>query len=870
MKKKRNIRSEIQKLLRPDKAKKINEEQTKSAAEEQAELEKKVILAEDERLEPKNEVQSELPKNEYAEHEADEETEVQLEKQTEHEADEETEVQLEKQAEHEADEEAEVQLEKQAEHEADEETEVKLEEQTEHEAEEKTEAKPEKQAEHEADEEPEVQLEEQTEPEAEEKTQAHPGKQVEPENEEKTQAQPELHIKNNIKLGIKNIMPSSAQYTKYERYIQIKSEMNTSIMLKNQSYFNFTNMIMGKYGFERLNSTFSKLIFRQFQMILREDRPEANTESDRIIKNYTNFFNINKSVFNIIAQSIVSTNTKSYKEVRVPFYILKNSQLNSGNASSNGVEYEKEALKLLPKSSSKGDQISRNSKEEKSINSLEKNVGTVSNFYNLHYTQKTQEKLIETQKGEILNNTVDRITRIISQPISLLLEAQAVEKRIETLATKIQMNSATNISSDKANKPATKLLYDSKQPSKLRALIPESSRSISFEERSLSDRTSIGSNIEIINLSKIGSINRNTNKDINRSENRVDIFTICEKDNGSSDRAENAGNNTLTNYYKNEVTNLAINRPINETTNLAINRPINKIINLAINRTNNQTTNGSSNKNIRNNIVTNRIGNGVLNTTINKNSNGVLNTTINNNSNGFINKTVNIITNKVTNRLENTEETNRYPQVALMKNSFANNEMQELKPTELESTEKVEEGNQKSASEDIKQSEIILHTTLTKKDYTPKTKELLKSALVETDGAISRIIKSISNKQNAEGEEKTAYKKSNYQNRTSLIPAEIKQATKLKGTSNFTGKQLEDSSLIFCKPPVKETPIATEETHKNINRNDEHVFAKSVTSSKPQRKYNQIEVEEVNLIAERVFKMIEKRIAIQKDRRGLR
>ena len=812
MKKKRNIRSEIQKLLRPDKAKKINEEQTKSAAEEQAELEKKVILAEDERLEPKNEVQSELPKNEYAEHEADEETEVQLEKQTEHEADEE----------------AEEQREKQAEHEADEETEVKLEKQTEPEAEEKTQAKPEK------------------------------------------QAQPELHIKNNIKLGIKNIMPSSAQYTKYERYIQIKSEMNTSIMLKNQSYFNFTNMIMGKYGFERLNSTFSKLIFRQFQMILREDRPEANTESDRIIKNYTNFFNINKSVFNIIAQSIVSTNTKSYKEVRVPFYILKNSQLNSGNASSNGVEYEKEALKLLPKSSSKGDQISRNSKEEKSINSLEKNVGTVSNFYNLHYTQKTQEKLIETQKGEILNNTVDRITRIISQPISLLLEAQAVEKRIETLATKIQMNSATNISSDKANKPATKLLYDSKQPSKLRALIPESSRSISFEERSLSDRTSIGSNIEIINLSKIGSINRNTNKDINRSENRVDIFTICEKDNGSSDRAENAGNNTLTNYYKNEVTNLAINRPINETTNLAINRPINKIINLAINRTNNQTTNGSSNKNIRNNIVTNRIGNGVLNTTINKNSNGVLNTTINNNSNGFINKTVNIITNKVTNRLENTEETNRYPQVALMKNSFANNEMQELKPTELESTEKVEEGNQKSASEDIKQSEIILHTTLTKKDYTPKTKELLKSALVETDGAISRIIKSISNKQNAEGEEKTAYKKSNYQNRTSLIPAEIKQATKLKGTSNFTGKQLEDSSLIFCKPPVKETPIATEETHKNINRNDEHVFAKSVTSSKPQRKYNQIEVEEVNLIAERVFKMIEKRIAIQKDRRGLR
>ena len=744
MKKKRNIRAEIQKLLRPDKVKKINEEQLKQAAKEQAETEKKVILAVAEILEPENEVQTELQKNEYAEPKAEQTTEVQS------------------------------------------------------------------------------------------------GEQAEPKAEQTTEVQPEqkaeFQTENSIKLAIKNIKINTAENTRYELYIQIKPEMNTSIVLKNQLYVNFTKMIMGKYGFERLNSTFSKLIFRQYQMLLKEDRPEVNAKSNRIIKNYTSFFNINKSVFNLMAQSIVTTNTKSNKEVRVPFYIFRNFKLNSGIESSNGLECVKEALKLLPKCSSI---------EEQRINSIKNNVGTISNLYNLHYTQKAQEKLVETQKGEILNNTIDRMTRMISEPISLFLVSQAFEKRIETLTTKMQMkNSVTYILSDKANMPAAKLLYDSNQPSKLRALIPELSRSISFEKRSLSNRTSIGSNIEIINISKIGSANRNTNKDINKSESRVNVWNIFEKDNGSYDRTKN--NNIITNIYKNIITNSAINTPVNETNNLAINRTIN------------QTTNGSSNKNIKNNIITKRIDNGVLNTTINSNSNG------------FINKTVNIITNKGTNRFENIEETNRYPQFSLMKNSLENNEVQEQIPTELESVEKDKEGQQKSASEDIRQSEIILRTTLTKKDYTPKTKELLKSALVQKDGAISKIIKNFSNKQNAEGDEDTAYKKSNFQNRTSLIPAKIKQSTKLKGASTFTGEQLDDNSLIFCKPHIKETSIVTEEAQKNANKSAEQVFAKSVTSSKPQSKYNQIEVEEVNQIAERVYKLIEKRISIQKDRRGLR
>ncbi len=832
MKKKRNLRSEIQKLLRPDKAKKINEEQT------------------------------ELQKNEYAEPDTKG----------------------------------------------------------------LAEGHPKEQLETEAEESERVEQKEQVKLEAEGLAKVQPEEQA------------ELQINNHIKLGINNIMLSTVKNTRYEIHIQIKPEINISILSKNQPYVNFTNKIMGKYGFERLNSTFSKLIFRQYQMMLKEDRIEANAECNRIINNYNSFFYINRTVFNLIAQSIVSINTKSNKEVRVPFYILKNPLLNSVNESSNGNGYEKEALKILSKSFSKSEQISRKTEEENSVNLLENNVENINNLFKLHYSQKAQQKLIETQKAEILNNTVDRITRIILEPKSKFLEAQAIEKRIKTVDAKIQtINSVLYILSDKSNKPSAKILYDSKQQSKFRASITQLSESISFEKRSLSNRTSIGSNIEIINTCKIGNTDGNINKDIKISVNGLNYWTIYEKDNGSSDRTKNISNSIFTNIYKkNGITNLAINRTINGKTNGSSNKNIknnditnrayNGLLNTTINRNSigiiHKTVNintdkvinklenterakgysqfplmknsllkneaqveltelestekveegkkNSKSENIKN-IITNRIDNVAINTTINKNSSGAINKAININSNGIINKAVNIVTNRITNRLGNTEIINRHPQFQLMNNSLVNNEVQvELESPELESVAKDEERQRNIASEDIKQSEIILNTTLTKLAHTPKTKALLKSTLLQSDGEISNIFKNYLNKQNIEGNEEAAHKKNNYQNRTTLlIPAE-KQVVRAKGTSNITGKQLLDSSLILSKPHIKETPTASAEVHKNINNKDEQVFAKAVTSSKPQRKYNQIEVEEVNQIAEKVYKIIEKRIAIQKDRRGLR
>ncbi|HEX2926972.1 MAG TPA: hypothetical protein VHP38_12080 [Ruminiclostridium sp.] len=83
---------------------------------------------------------------------------------------------------------------------------------------------------------------------------------------------------------------------------------------------------------------------------------------------------------------------------------------------------------------------------------------------------------------------------------------------------------------------------------------------------------------------------------------------------------------------------------------------------------------------------------------------------------------------------------------------------------------------------------------------------------------------------------------------------------------------LKDKDLVFYMPQSKEKkmPEIKEERHKDIITGDRDVYAKAITPSKPDKKLQSAGTEEVNMLAEKVFKIIEKRLAIQKDRRGLR
>jgi hypothetical protein len=181
--------------------------------------------------------------------------------------------------------------------------------------------------------------------------------------------------------------------------------------------------------------------------------------------------------------------------------------------------------------------------------------------------------------------------------------------------------------------------------------------------------------------------------------------------------------------------------------------------------------------------------------------------------------------------------------------------------------------------------ELVLNTqasksmagTLTKKSIATKTQCFIKDALVQADGAISKVIKKLSPKKVDIYFQKRPTERNIYNDSTELIPAQAVQLKKTKGAKpeqkqkmkSFLSKN-DDGSLILCKPRVGEAAVEAEQIHSDVMASKQGVFAKAVSISKPDKSINDLGNEEVNIIAEKVLKVLEKRMAIQKDRRGLR
>ncbi len=79
-----------------------------------------------------------------------------------------------------------------------------------------------------------------------------------------------------------------------------------------------------------------------------------------------------------------------------------------------------------------------------------------------------------------------------------------------------------------------------------------------------------------------------------------------------------------------------------------------------------------------------------------------------------------------------------------------------------------------------------------------------------------------------------------------------------------------DSGLTLYKPKQEKPRVAEEQKLLDILSRPGEVYTKAVTSSKPVKVSLADNPEEVSLIAEKVYGIIEKRLEIQKDRRGLR
>ncbi len=79
-----------------------------------------------------------------------------------------------------------------------------------------------------------------------------------------------------------------------------------------------------------------------------------------------------------------------------------------------------------------------------------------------------------------------------------------------------------------------------------------------------------------------------------------------------------------------------------------------------------------------------------------------------------------------------------------------------------------------------------------------------------------------------------------------------------------------DSGLILYKPKQEKPHVTKEQKPQDILAGPSEVYTKAVTSSKPVKVSLSDNPEEVSLIAEKVYGIIQKRLEIKKDRRGLR
>ena len=514
-----------------------------------------------------------------------------------------------------------------------------------------------------------------------------------------------------------------------KRKKKIKSEIQTAKKIANQVNMNFTQKILNKYGVGKLKNRFSTLILRQYA-----------------------------------SKAIDPINTKSNKELPVPFNILRITQCNSQNYSTLDSSYRVQEKQQRSSGISIMNKLTIinlfNKIYEKYNKNLFKKVAPDRNV--LNGRGKVETKWMDMQQKPIFSKGLNRITQIFSGPMSLLLKPQTEKNQLKTLEAQDQFRNTQNFSSFiRAQRQSIDLLYDKSRESELKT----------------STLKSLGNR----------NINENTNGKANGNTNG--------KANGNTNGKAKGNDNGKANGY----------------------------------------INGKAN--------------GYINGNINRYTNGITNGYINGNTNEITDG----ITSEITNILIKNVMNNRSPQISFGESAKVDTVLQNEESSEIE-------------KENIQHGEMILHTSVTKsetkKGFTPKTHGFLKSALIQADGAISRILKNLYKKQKTSDFDNGFSTKNIYQSRLELVPATKKKEIKKQ--------KHEDGNLILCKPDIKETVVGTEQTSNDVLPSDKEVYAKAVTSSRLHKSINEIDTEEVNLLAERILKILEKKLVIQKERRGLR
>ena len=611
---------------------------------------------------------------------------------------------------------------------------------------------------------------------------------------------------------------------------QLKPGIRTSKRIASNVNINFTQKITDKYGIGNLKSQFTKLIFRQYKRMLAGENLQTDTESNTVIKNHSNYFNYintSKYVLNYLTQTINQDNNKNNKEMPVPFNILRATQLNSCNNLQPDLFYSVQRQRDVIRNGSSDTALSYvgitgrptiinlfKQLSEKYIKTIAQNVSqNASSYINKLYKRETAEphwiKPLQQQRyAKAAHKTVLRA----SDTMGLLLKTQSLKKHPETLEkAKVQLDSE-------------KLIHDAGMDHELQALTPRFPKIVTLEQQPLKNRFSDRS-LAIAEESDRTEPQQRYAKALNKTILRVSRnMGIMLKPHNILETEVQLKNKKQLSFFINSQRQHGLTHGESIEHELKALRPgIPKAATFE-----EQTTQ---------NRISERINNIVLKNTI----------------------------------------TNRSPGIPPEKRSGVNTVNQDQNNLKADTDTKPENvpENEKEAPN---QNKIILRTSTTnsalKKDFTPTSQGFIKSALVQADGAISKIIGSFSKKQN---EEKGFQKKNIYQHSTELIPTALKKERQAEtaqkeeqDVKRFFEKN-NDSSLTLFKPHKQDTVLETGQVPNDLMTGNKDVGAKTVSSSKSKNiSIDDIDTGEVNLLAEKILKILEKRMSIQKDRRGLR
>ncbi len=690
------------------------------------------------------------------------------------------------------------------------------------------------------------------------------------------------------------------------------------------NYLHFAQNVQGKYGISRWIDKFQTLIYRRMLMLLNE----ASSYNNGIVKNYTNNIEIYKPVFNLTTNTIVQQYTEIKRQITESYNFLPNVQLDkniylrlkredssemnrkeSKNSSANeqfkkpidisnkwlnivetSIHHSLTNVNLLHNISVKTNKAVSgisvpNFKASTNIPLLKVSVG---NFkitpYKSHYIEERQRQIFAKTAEYKVSKAVDRIKHYITPLI--------IKEQLEVLSPQINYPSIKDFSLDKRHNTEAVMhhysnLYIEKGILKGR-LNPQNTfgnsylrkvikPTVNIKEVDSSNQTLSEENIPFrvlmqsslqSNMLKLalGSGDSNILHSIKEhiEKNRESSYKASEKENDSY--KYNGLINTepvISRYMKplHKITNKPgiINRRLEHYTNLTAAK---EQLNVS------SIQNQNKNKNIQQIYFKGK-------SAANIEQHNLVPVYQEGSKAGYSESRI------INSRLEhytNLTAAKEQLEVSSIQNQHRNIHQMYFKG---KFAEDVEWHNLVPAYQEISKAGYSSWQTLLKRNMTVKA---LRQNNLQFN-PVKLTLNSLSQLKDASGFTNGFHIKNTLNPSYSKLISEVYSKEAVKEPSTDIVRVLrrtpevktkgnteihDEASLILLKPPKSKIMDEKQQQFQEMKPIEREGYTRTSTISKEDRNFKDIGVDEINLLADRVFKVIEKRMEIRKDRRGIR